>query len=116
MNTSTAPLISWADFERVDLRAGTVIEVQPFPEAKKPALKLKVDLGEMGTRWSSAQITKLYPPDSLIGRQVVCVTNFPKKQIGPFQSEVLVCGFIGDDGEVVLAVPDRQVQNGARLA
>ncbi len=93
-NDNSPSLISWNDFEKVELRAGTIVEILDFPEAKKPALKLKIDFGTLGTRMSSAQITKLYDAQSLIGRQVLCVVNFPKKQIGPFQSEVLTCGFI----------------------
>jgi len=107
--------ITWQEFENVELKVGTIVEVLPFPEARKPAYKLKIDFGEIGTRWSSAQITKLYEMQSLLNRQVICVTNFPKKQIGPFWSECLTCGFVSDDGEVVLAVPERKVMNGMLL-
>lgn len=109
-------IISWEDFERVELRIGTVIKVEPFPEARKPALKLWVDFGEGGVKQSSAQITGYYTPDTLLGTQVVAVTNFPPKKIGPFTSEVLVTGFYDASGNVVLARPERQVPNGSRLA
>lgn len=109
--------IEWTDFEKVELRAGTVVEVTEFPEARKPAFKLKVDFGSgIGIKQSSAQITDLYDKDSLIGRQVLAVVNFPPKRIGPFVSECLVAGFYRDDGAVVLAVPDSPVPDGARLA
>jgi tRNA-binding protein len=112
---SLGPLIAWADFERVDLRAGTVRAVEPFPEARKPAWKLRVDFGPLGDRWSSAQITTIYQPADLLGRQVLGVLNFPRKKIGPFWSEVLTTGFYREDGAIVLARPDRPVPDGARL-
>ena len=109
--------IDWQDFEQVELRVGTVTRAEPFPEARKPAYKLTVDFGaEVGVRRSSARITDLYEPEALVGRQVLAVTNFPPKQIGPFMSECLVTGFVQADGSVVLAVPDRAVADGSRLA
>lgn len=108
--------IEWSDFERVELLAGTIVEVQEFPEARKAAYKLKIDLGpKLGIKASSAQITKLYSKDELLNKQVLCVVNFKPKKIGPFISEVLTTGFIQGD-EVVLAIPERKVPNGARLA
>lgn len=108
--------ISWDDFERVEIRVGTILEVEEFPEARKPAYQLRVDFGEAGIRKSSAQITKLYQRDELVGKQVIGVVNFPRKQIGRFFSEVLITGFADENGDIVLAVPERPVPNGARLA
>ena len=108
--------ISWSDFDKVELRIGTIVEVEDFPKARKPAYILKVDFGdEIGIKKSSAQITDLYQKDALIGTQVVAVINFPSKQIGPMRSECLVTGFYRDDGAVVLARPDNFVPNGAKL-
>jgi tRNA-binding protein len=108
--------ISWADFEKVELRAGTIVSAEVFPEAKKPAYKLTIDFGpEIGVRKSSAQITARYRPEGLVGKQVLAVVNFPPKQIGPFVSECLTTGFADDSGAVVLLSPDSQVPNGARL-
>ena len=108
--------ISWADFEKVELRVGTITAVEVFPEARKPAYQVTVDFGpEIGIRRSSAQITVHYTPDQLKGRQVVGVVNFPAKRIGPFTSECLITGFYREDGSVILAVPDQPVPNGAKL-
>ena len=108
--------IGWDDFIRVELRVGRVVEARPFPEARKPAYVLHVDFGpDLGVRKSSAQITDLYQPGELVGRLVVAVVNFPKKQIGPLQSECLVTGFHDANGHVALCVPDRDVPPGTRL-
>ena len=108
--------ISWPDFEKIEIRAGTITEVQAFPEARKPAYKMKIDFGkELGVRQSSARITELYSIDELLGKQVICVLNFPPKQIGPYISQCLVTGLYKEDGTVVLAVPDKAVSNGAVL-
>lgn len=107
--------IEWSDFEKVDLRIGTILEVEDFPEAKKPAYKLKIDLGdEIGIKKSSAQITNLYKKEDLVGKQVLCVVNFKPRQIGPFMSEVLTTGFITDAG-VVLAISEKKTPNGTKL-
>ena len=109
--------ISWNEFERVKLCVGTVIEAKEFPEANKPAYKLKIDFGDcIGVKQSSAQITDLYQVQALIGKQIIAVVNFPPKQIGPFMSECLVTGFVRNDDAVVLAVPDGAVENGTKLA
>lgn len=108
--------IAWDDFARVELRVGTIVAVEDFPQARRPAWRLRVDFGaEIGERKSSAQITDLYEREALLGRQVVAVVNFPPKQIGPFMSECLVTGFYREDGAVVLCVPDQTVPNGAKL-
>lgn len=107
--------INWAEFEKVQLRVGTILEVQEFPKARKPAYKLKIDFGPYGVKMSSAQITKHYTPETLIGRQVVAVINFPEKQIADFMSQCLVTGFEDELGDIVLTAVERKVPNGAKL-
>jgi len=107
--------IEWEDFEKVELCVGTIIEAHPFPEARKPAYKLIIDFGAHGTKRSSAQITKLYTIEQLIGKQIIAVINFSPRQIGPFISECLVTGFYNSKNEVILAVPDKAIENGAKL-
>ena len=110
------PAISFADFDRVDIRAGTIVEAEPYPEARKPSVKLKIDFGDpVGIRKSAAQITRYYSPETLVGRQVFAVVNFPPRQIGRFMSEVLTLGFPDEEGEVVLGAIERRVPNGGRL-
>jgi tRNA-binding protein len=109
-------VIAWNDFAQVELRVGTIVEVEDFPEANVPAYKVKADFGsQIGVMKSSAQVTALYARDDLLGRQIVAVINFPPKQIGPFRSEFLLTGFYREDGAVVLAIPEREVPNGAKL-
>lgn len=108
--------ITWDDFARVELRVGTITKVEPFPEARKPAYKVWADFGpETGEKKTSVQITALYAPEELIGRQIIGVVNFPVKQVGPFRSEFLLTGFADSNGDVVIAVPERAVPNGAKL-
>ncbi len=110
------PEISWEDFERVDVRVGRVVGAEPFPEARKPAIKLVVDFGaEVGEKRTSAQLTTHYAPEDLVGRQVVAVVNFPPRQIGPFRSEVLCLGAPDEDGRVILLKPDFDVPLGGRV-
>lgn len=108
-------MISWSDFEKIDIRVGTTLEAAPFPKAKKPAYQLTVDFGDLGIKRSSAQITALYTPEELAGRQVVAVVNFPVKQIANFFSECLVLGVYTEDGNVVLLQPGQKVINGSRI-
>jgi tRNA-binding protein len=112
---ATTPVIEWADFEKIDIRVGTILEVNDFPKAKRPAWQLTIDFGPLGIRKSSAQLTGLYTREDLIGRQVLAVVNFPAKQIANFFSECLVLGVYTDKKEVVLVQPDRRVENGWRL-
>jgi len=107
--------ITWHDFEKIELHAGTILEVADFPEARKPAYKIRVDFGPFGIKWSSAQITKHYTKEELPGRQVMGVINFPKKQIANFMSEFLVTGFADGNGDIVLAAIDKPVPNGSKL-
>lgn len=108
--------LSWEDFEKTEMRIGTIIEVNAFPEARKPAYQLTIDFGQaIGIRKSSAQITKRYTKDMLLGMQIVAVVNFPKKQIGKFMSECLVLGAVGEEGDVVLLTPGYRVENGLRI-
>lgn len=108
--------INWNDFEKVELRAGTILEVQPFPKARKPAYKLMIDFGPFGILKSSAQITKHYTAETLVGKQIVAVINFPEKQIADFKSQCLVTGFADENGDIVLTSLDKTVANGTKIA
>ena len=109
-------MITWSDFEKIDMRVGTIVEAEQFPEAKKPAYKLTIDFGEeIGMKRSSAQITRNYEPDSLLGKQVIAVVNFPAKQIGPFMSECLVMGSYESKDEILLITPDQKATNGTKI-
>ena len=113
---AATPPASFDDFMKIDIRCGTVVEAMPFPEARKPAIKLVIDFGpDIGRKKSSAQITELYDPESLVGKTVMAVVNFPPRQIGPFMSEVLTLGVMNDSGEVVLVRPDADAPDGSRL-
>ena len=116
MTTEPTGVATWSDFERVGIRVGTVRRVQPFPAARKPAYKLWIDFGPFGIRQSSAQLTALYQPDELVGRQVVCATGLGPKRVAGFKSEVLVTGFAREDGAIILAVPERKITDGSHLS
>lgn len=108
-------MINWQDFEKIDIRVGTILSVNNFDKAKKPSYILEIDFGELGIKKSSAQITKLYEPQDLIGQQIIAVVNFPPKQIANFFSECLVLGVVGTEGEVTLLQPERNVRNGMKI-
>ncbi|MEI3612142.1 chaperone CsaA [Pseudogracilibacillus sp. SO30301A] len=108
-------MIEFSDFQKVDMRIGTVIKAEDFPEARKPAIKLEIDFGELGVKQSSAQLTKRYEPEQLIGRQVVAVVNFPPMRIAGYKSEVLVLGGMPSEGDVILLSPDDTVENGTKI-
>lgn len=108
-------MIHWEDFEKIEIRTGTILEARPFLKARKPAYQLRIDFGELGLRDSSAQITRLYQPEDLVGRQIIAVVNFPPKNIAGFLSECLVLGIYADGDEVVLLQPERKVENGRKI-
>lgn len=109
-------MISWLDFEKIEMRTGTVVKVEDFPEARRPAYKLHLDFGELGIKKTSAQVTKLYAKEDLLGKQLVAVVNFPPKQIANFMSECLILGAVGENGEVSLLSPHHEVKNGERIS
>ena len=109
-------MISWLDFEKIEIRTGTVIKVEDFPEARKPAYKIHIDFGDFGVKKTSAQVTRLYQKEHLVGKQLVAVVNFPPKQIANFMSECLILGAVGEDGEVSLLSPHHEVENGQRVS
>ena len=115
MTSTSAEHATWTDFERVGMRVGTIRKVELFPEARKPAYKLWIDFGPFGTKQSSAQLTALYEPDDLVGRQVICATGLGTKRVAGFKSEVLVTGFAREDGAIILAAPERAVADGSPL-
>jgi tRNA-binding protein len=115
MTSASTEHATWADFERVGMRVGTIRKVEPFSEARKPAYKLWIDFGPFGTKQSSAQLTALYKPDELVGRQVICATGLGTKRVAGFKSEVLVTGFAREDGAIVLVAPERAVSDGSPL-
>lgn len=115
MNGANSNPIEWGDFAKIDMRVGTILEVKEFPKARKPAYQLWIDFGALGIKKTSAQITKLYSPETLVGKQVIAVVNFPPRQIADFMSECLVLGAVGEDGDVVLLKPERCVENGWRV-
>lgn len=115
MNTELTATISWSDFEKLDIRVGTIVAANDFPEARNPAYQLSIDFGELGIKKSSAQITLLYDKESLVDQQVIAVVNFPPKQIGKFMSECLVLGVVGNNKEVTLLQPERKVLNGQKI-
>lgn len=115
MNISIQPALTWDDFTKVEMRVGTIVSAEVFRAAKNPAYVMTIDFGELGLRRSSAQITKLYRPEAIIGKQIVAVVNFPPKQIATVMSECLVLGGIGEDKEVTLLTPEREVKNGTRI-
>lgn len=116
MNPESENNLTWSEFEKVEMRVGTILEANDFPEARKPAYQLVIDFGPaIGIRKTSAQITKRYKKEDLVGRQIVSVVNFPKKQIGKFMSECLVLGAVGEEGDVILLAPDFKVENGLKI-
>lgn len=116
MEASNTNELQWSDFEKVEMRIGTILEVADFPEARKPAYQLTIDFGsEIGIKKSSAQITKRYSKEDLLGKQIIAVVNFPKKQIGKFNSECLVLGSVGNENDIVLLTTDLKVENGLRI-